>query len=184
MLNIIVTLPFLSALVLALIYLYDPTKRREKLYTFLGVGSIAITAVLALMVLFEVFSSSTTVHSKLFEWIAIDEFRIPLAFMADPLSSVMISFVTTIGLLIHIYAVGYMSGDKGFGKFFSYFNLFMGSMLLLVLADNPVIMFIGWELVGLSSYLLIGYYHKDRARLLYLTVSVTLALSWVYLSSF
>ncbi|HIP61762.1 MAG TPA: NADH-quinone oxidoreductase subunit L, partial [Sulfurovum sp.] len=67
--------------------------------------------------------------------------------------------------LIHIYAVGYMRGDEGFGKFFAFFNLFMGSMLLLVLADTPIIMFIGWELVGLSSYLLIGFYHKDRANI-------------------
>ncbi len=165
MLNTIVVLPFLSALVLALIYLYDPTKQREKLYGFIGVGSIFITTILSLLVLAQVYSSSQTINSTLFEWISIDEFVISLSFMADPLSAIMISFVTFIGLLIHIYAVGYMRGDVGFGKFFAYFNLFMGSMLLLVLANNPIIMFIGWELVGLSSYLLIGYYHDNSANI-------------------
>ncbi len=76
----------------------------------------------------------------------------------------MLSFITFVGTVIHVYAVGYMKGDPGFGKFMSYFNLFMGSMLLLILADNPIIMFIGWELVGLCSYLLIGFYYKDPAN--------------------
>lgn len=164
-LNTIVTLPFLSALILALIYLYDPSKKREKLYGFIGIGSILITATLSLIVLSQVITSGNTIHTTLFEWISIDNFAISLAFIADPLSAVMIGFITFIGLLIHIYAFGYMSADEGFGKFFSYFNLFMGSMLLLVLADTPVIMFIGWELVGLSSYLLIGYYHNDGANI-------------------
>jgi NADH-quinone oxidoreductase subunit L len=85
--------------------------------------------------------------------------------MADRLSVTMISFITFIGTLIHIYAAGYMKGDEGFGKFFSYFNLFLGSMLLLVLADNPIVMFIGWELVGLASYLLIGFYFKESENI-------------------
>lgn len=165
MLNAIVILPFASALLLAIIYLASPSQAREKLYAFIGVGSIIITAVLSLLVLSNVISSSQPSHTTLFTWIEIDAFRIPLGFMADPLSAVMISFVSSIGLLIHIYAVGYMRGDEGFGKFFAFFNLFMGSMLLLVLADTPIIMFIGWELVGLSSYLLIGFYHKDRANI-------------------
>jgi len=165
MLNIIVVLPFLSALLLALIYLSDPKKQRETLYTFIGVGSILLTTILSLMSFLDVFQSGNIIHNTLFEWIKIDEFNITIAFMADSLSSVMIAFITSIGLLIHIYAVGYMRGDGGFGKFFAYFNLFMGSMLLLVLADTPIIMFIGWELVGLSSYLLIGYYHNDRANI-------------------
>ena len=165
MLSAIVILPFASALLLAIIYLASPSQAREKLYTFIAVGSIIITAVLSLLVLSSVISSSQPIHTTLFTWIEIDAFRIPLGFMADPLSAVMISFVSSIGLLIHIYAVGYMRGDEGFGKFFAFFNLFMGSMLLLVLADTPIIMFIGWELVGLSSYLLIGFYHKDRANI-------------------
>jgi len=165
MLNLIVTIPFLSALILALVYLYNPSKKREKLYASVGVGSILITTILSLNTLYQVVSSGESINTLLYEWISIDNFTINLAFIADPLSAVMIGLITFIGLLIHIYAVGYMSGDEGFGKFFSYFNLFMGSMLLLVLANTPIIMFIGWELVGLSSYLLIGYYHKDGANI-------------------
>lgn len=165
MLDLIVILPFLSALILMLVYLYKPTKQRETLYALIGVGSILATSILSLVTFLDVYNSGKTIHVEMFEWISIDKFQISLAFMADSLSSIMISFISTIGLLIHIYAVGYMRGDKGFGKFFAYFNLFMGSMLLLVLADTPIIMFIGWELVGLSSYLLIGYYHTDSANI-------------------
>jgi len=95
---------------------------------------------------------------------ALADLHIAVAFMADRLSTVMVVFITFIGTMIHIYAAGYMKGDPAFGKFFAYFNLFMGSMLLLVLADNPIIMFIGWELVGLCSYLLIGFYYRDPAN--------------------
>ena len=165
MLSIIVVLPFLSALLLGLIYLSSPTKQMEKLYAFIGVGSIFISTIFSLIILSIVVSSGSAIHTTLFEWISIDKFIIEVAFMADSLSAIMISFITSIGLLIHIYAVGYMRGDIGFGKFFAYFNLFMGSMLLLVLANSPIIMFIGWELVGLSSYLLIGYYHKDSSNI-------------------
>jgi NADH-quinone oxidoreductase subunit L len=83
----------------------------------------------------------------------------------DRLSGIYACFVTFVGLLIHIFATGYMSGDKGFYRFFAYMNLFMFSMLTLVLADNFLLMFVGWEGVGLCSYLLIGYYLKlDEAR--------------------
>ncbi len=85
-------------------------------------------------------------------------------FRLDPLSALMISFVTFVGFLIHVYSVGYMGHGEGFGRFFAYLNLFMFSMLILVLAGNFVVMFAGWEGVGLCSYLLIGYYYdKDFA---------------------
>ena len=78
----------------------------------------------------------------------------------DRLSGIYACFITFVGLLIHIFATGYMHGDKGFYRFFAYLNLFMFSMLTLVLADNFLLMFVGWEGVGLCSYLLIGYYIK------------------------
>src|SRR5438270_5523503 len=81
--------------------------------------------------------------------------------MIDPISGVMILFVTGVGLLIHIFATGYMSGEASYYRFFAYLNLFMFMMLTLVLADNFLLMFVGWEGVGLCSYLLIGYY-TDR----------------------
>ena len=164
MLSVIVILPFLSALLMALLYLGDANKKNYAFYTIVGVGSPAISAVISFMALYQLLNGSATIHDSLFSWINVGEFKIEVAFMLDRLSAVMISFITLIGTLIHVYAAGYMRDDAGYGKFFSYFNLFMGSMLLLVLADNPIMMFVGWELVGLSSYLLIGFYHQDSAN--------------------
>ena len=165
MLSLIVVLPFLSALLMAIVYLSDTSKKRYAFFTLVGVGTPIAGAVFSLMVGYELVSSGQTLHETLFSWIHIGAFNIEVAFMADRLSVVMISFITFIGALIHIYAAGYMKEDVGYGKFFSYFNLFMGSMLLLVLADNPIMMFVGWELVGLSSYLLIGFYHHETKNI-------------------
>jgi len=165
MLSLIVILPFLSAFLMALIYLGNAQKRRYFFYTFVGVGTPLTVTVLSFILGSQVLAGSEPIHQTLFQWIHIADFNIEIAFMADRLSIVMISFITFIGTLIHIYAAGYMKEDEGYGKFFAYFNLFMGSMLLLVLADNPIIMFVGWELVGLSSYLLIGFYHKEYSNI-------------------
>ncbi|MBK6404847.1 MAG: NADH-quinone oxidoreductase subunit L [Holophagales bacterium] len=97
-------------------------------------------------------------------WFGSPEFSVDVAFRLDPLSALMLGFVTFIGTLIHVYSVGYMGHDEGFGKFFAYLNLFMFAMLTLVLGANLAILFVGWEGVGLCSYLLIGYYNtKDFA---------------------
>ena len=161
MLSLIVVLPFLSALLLAIVYLSNTKANRYAFYTIVGVGTPTIMTILSFMVGYQLLNGSDTIHNTLFQWINIGDFNISIAFMADRLSVVMISFITFIGTLIHIYAAGYMKEDEAYGKFFAYFNLFMGSMLLLVLADNPIMMFVGWELVGLSSYLLIGFYHQE-----------------------
>jgi NADH-quinone oxidoreductase subunit L len=166
MLSLIVLIPFFSAAVLGLVHLAAPQRRWEGFYAVIGVAAPAVSAVLALDIGIRLagLSPDTVLHEKLFEWISLGAFHIPVAFMADRLSAMMIAFVTVIGTLIHIYAVGYMRGDPGYGKFFAFFNFFMGSMLLLVLADNPIMMFFGWELVGLSSYLLIGFYYAESAN--------------------
>lgn len=90
--------------------------------------------------------------------------RIPFSLNLDSLSGLMVMIVAGIGFLIHVYAIGYMHGDEGFSRFFSYFNLFIAAMLTLVLADALPIMFIGWEGVGLASYLLIGFWYKDKVN--------------------
>jgi NADH-quinone oxidoreductase subunit L len=97
----------------------------------------------------------------LFDWIRIDNLTIPMAFWYDPLSAAMTVMITLVGTLIHIYSIGYMHKDEGYWRFFSFMNLFMFSMLTLVLADNFVLMFVGWEGVGLCSYLLISFWYKD-----------------------
>ena len=98
----------------------------------------------------------------IFTWLNVENLNIDMACLGDNLSIFMSMFVTFVGWLIHIYAVGYMKDDEGFGKFFAYFNLFLASMLILVLADNPIILFIGWEGVGVCSYLLIKFYYGEK----------------------
>jgi NADH-quinone oxidoreductase subunit L len=102
------------------------------------------------------------VFDHLWTWIEAGGFRADYGFAMDRLSAVYTCFITFVGLLIHIFATGYMHGDKGFYRFFAYLNLFMFMMLTLVLADNLLLMFVGWEGVGLCSYLLIGYYFDRR----------------------
>jgi NADH-quinone oxidoreductase subunit L len=92
----------------------------------------------------------------------VKNFNIPLGFLLDPLSCVMLFVVTFVGFLIHLYSVGYMAHEEGFQRFFTYLNLFMGAMLLLILGNSYAVMFVGWEGVGLCSYLLIGFYYKEE----------------------
>ena len=100
---------------------------------------------------------------KYFDWISVGGFNISLSFLVDPLSSIMLLIVTGIGFLIHLYSFSYMKSDEGLGKFFAYLNLFIFFMLLLVLGSNYLVMFIGWEGVGLCSYLLIGFWYKNSS---------------------
>ncbi|RNC68112.1 MAG: NADH-quinone oxidoreductase subunit L [Desulfuromonadales bacterium] len=100
----------------------------------------------------------------IFTWIQSGHFKADIGFLIDPLSALMIMVVTGVGFLIHVYSIGYMHGEEGFYRYFTYLNLFTFSMLLLVLGNNLLLMFVGWEGVGLCSYLLIGYYfHKKSA---------------------
>ncbi|MEE9276140.1 MAG: NADH-quinone oxidoreductase subunit L, partial [bacterium] len=102
-------------------------------------------------------------RAELFEWIPIGGLQVKAGFMLDPLSSVMALVVTGVGFLIHLYSMGYMHGDRGCVRYFIYLNLFSFSMLLLILGDNFLVMFVGWEAVGLCSYLLIGFWHERPA---------------------
>lgn len=103
----------------------------------------------------------TGTRVELFSWISSGTLNIPFAFLVDHLSTVMLLIITGIGFLIHVYSIGYMSHDEGVARFFSYLNLFIFFMLLLVLGDNYIVMFTGWEGVGLCSYLLIGFWFKN-----------------------
>jgi len=163
LLALIVLIPFVGSLIIGFFYAFYQDRIKEGAYSFVGIGSVLTSAILSIIVALEFFQNEnlTSMGYVAFEWLHINNFAINVGFFADRLSVVMISFVTVIGTLIHIYAAGYMNKDEGYGKFFAYFNLFMGSMLLLVLGDNPIMLFIGWEGVGLCSYLLISYYHKD-----------------------
>ncbi|MCF6150360.1 MAG: NADH-quinone oxidoreductase subunit L [Candidatus Kuenenia sp.] len=102
-------------------------------------------------------------EKHLFSWIQSGSFNAAVGFQVDPLSSLMILIVTGVGFLIHIYSMGYMHDDKGYHRYFSYLNLFTFSMLLLVLSNNFLLMFVGWEAVGLCSYLLIGFWFEKKS---------------------
>ncbi|MBU6429848.1 MAG: NADH-quinone oxidoreductase subunit L, partial [Cyanobacteria bacterium REEB65] len=97
-------------------------------------------------------------------WFGAGSFSVHWAFMLDPLSITMVLVVTTVGTLIHLYSVGYMAHDVGFARYFSYLNLFTAAMLVLVMARDLVVMFVGWEGVGVCSYLLIGFWFDDVAK--------------------
>ena len=101
-----------------------------------------------------------------FTWIPADRFVVEVGFYVDALTACLLIVVTTIGLLVHVYSIGYMSHDPGYWRFFAYLNLFMFSMLLLVLAASWLVVFVAWELVGLSSYLLIGFWYRKRSAAL------------------
>src|SRR5215470_6582257 len=103
------------------------------------------------------------VITNYFNWIQAGSFQASFGFMLDHLSGLMILVVTGVGFLIHVYSIGYMHDDPGFYRFFAYLNLFMFSMLTLVLANNYLLMFVGWEGVGLCSYLLIGFWFFKKS---------------------
>ena len=103
-------------------------------------------------------------HSTLFAWIPVADLQVNFSYQIDSLSLMMAVMVTGVAFLIHVYSIGYMKGDAGYARFFSYMNLFTFMMLNLVLADNYLLMFLGWEGVGLCSYLLIGFWYEDEAN--------------------
>ena len=131
------------------------------------VGSIATLVVfasfcIAVSLFLKFDADSQPVIVRAFEWFRVNGMQVNFSFQIDQLSLMMIMIITGIGSLIHLYSIGYMSHDKGFHRFFSYLNLFIFSMLLLVMGSNYLILFIGWEGVGLCSYLLIGFWYTNK----------------------
>lgn len=154
---LLIAIPLASAAILLLL-----GKRADKWGHALGVGSIAVTFVLALIYFFQLRGlDNKSVELKLFDFIAVGSFHVDFGLLFDPLSAVFVLLITGVGSLIHLYAVGYMHHDPGRRKFFGYFNLFAAAMLLLVLGNNFVMLYFGWEGVGLASYLLIAFWY-DR----------------------
>src|SRR6185436_7885950 len=137
---------------------------------FAAVASVALSCLLAflfvlgpLLAAFKGSPASAVIDQSAYTWIEVGKLKLEMAFRLDTLSAVMIFIVTFVGLLIHIYSTGYMAHDPRYAAFFGYLNLFMGSMLTLVLASNIPVMFIGWEGVGMCSYLLIGFWYENDA---------------------
>src|SRR5437867_7328936 len=141
--------------------------RNEKFIGLVACASVGISTILSFYFAFKsdgALRSTQPIMDHLWTWIQVGSFRADFGLAMDRLSGISALFGTFVGLLIHIFATGYMRGDQGYYRFFAYLNLFMFAMLTLVLADNFLLMFVGWEGVGLCSYLLIGFYlDKDEA---------------------
>src|ERR1017187_8638248 len=161
----VATLILLMPLVGFLLVMLLGPHLKEKQVGYLATGVVGVSFVLSVVEFFLLLNHSTReVTVNLFSWISVGTLRVPAALLIDPLSITMGLFVTGISMLIHLYSIGYMHGEKDFRKFFLYMNLFVFSMLLLVLANNLVLTFVGWEGVGLCSYWLVSlYFDRDKA---------------------
>lgn len=136
------------------------------LISFIGCASVGLSLVMSALLFFDLKGmppEARLIEQTLFSWIPAGSLHVNIGYLLDPLSAVMILVVSGVAFLIHIYSVGYMHRDPGYGRYFSYLNLFTFAMLTLVLADNFVFMFVGWEGVGLCSYLLIGFWFERKS---------------------
>ncbi|PKN58381.1 MAG: NADH-quinone oxidoreductase subunit L [Deltaproteobacteria bacterium HGW-Deltaproteobacteria-14] len=138
----------------------------KRAVAFFGVGSVAATFALSVVAVFRLSAlpDQDFLYADLWQWFSSGEVTIELSLLLDHLSAVMLLVVTGVGGIIHIFSLGYMRDDPGFARYFSYLNLFMFSMILLILGKNLLVMFIGWEGVGLCSYLLIGFWFTDMQK--------------------
>ena len=154
--------PFVGSLFAAL---HGMSERR----TYVGVVTsilLAISFISSVMLAFYVYSTGDAVHVTMMDWINAGDLHIPFGFVVDQVSVTMMTVVTLVSTIVHIYSIGYMDHDKSFNRFFSYLSAFVFSMMILVMSDNFAGLFIGWEGVGVCSWLLVGFwYHKpDQSR--------------------
>ncbi len=160
---VIVALPLLGFLLLAVF----GKKIGKTAAGTIGVGSIGLSALITILIgiFYTAGAGSAPVYVQtLWEWFDVAGFNPSISFHLDSLSMVFIFVITFVGFLIHLYSAEFMIDDEGYSRFFAYMNLFIASMLILVLADNLLLLYLGWEGVGLCSYLLIGFWYKDPAN--------------------
>ena len=138
--------------------------KNEKIIGGFGTLMMFCSFLVACQSFFRLLGDNVKTHQVVLgSWMSVGNLQIDWGFLLDPLSAIMILVVTGVGTLIHLYSIGYMHGEVGFYRFFSYMNLFACAMLMLVLGNNALVMFVGWEGVGLCSYLLIGYYFEKKS---------------------
>ncbi|PRY11323.1 NADH dehydrogenase subunit L [Pontibacter ummariensis] len=158
---LIPALPFLGATLLVLF----GTRLSKTLAAVIGVGSVGVSALITLLLGIGFLSARPAFyHQEVWQWFSVADFNPSIAFHLDALSMVFIFVITFVGFLIHLYATAYMADEPDFSRFFACMNLFVGSMLVLVMADNLLLLYLGWEGVGLCSYLLIGFWYKEPAN--------------------
>jgi len=141
--------------------LFGRTMIRDRAH-WVAVPATGLSFLVAFLIFLEVVSGKT-LNLDLYTWVSAGDFQATVGFQVDALSAIMMLVVTFVGFLIHLYSIGYMHGDPGYWRFFTYMNLFMLSMLTLVLANNYLLLFLGWEGVGLCSYLLIGFWFEKKS---------------------
>jgi NADH-quinone oxidoreductase subunit L len=164
---LIVVFPLLGFLVLGI---FGSRMKNEKLVGIIGSGTVGLSFLFASAIFLHMLGLDPEQRKQvvaLFTWLSTftgtaNSLNIVIGYQIDQLSVLMTLVITGVGFLIHVYSIGYMHGDRGFWRFFSYMNLFIFAMLNLVLADNFVLMFLGWEGVGLCSYLLIGFWYEKK----------------------
>jgi NADH-quinone oxidoreductase subunit L len=159
--SLVPLLPLLGFLIVSL----NVKKLSHSTASIIACGSVLISffaAVYLFLFLTNLPTDHRSITVTLFDWITTSGFSATMSFLIDPLSSLMLLVITGVGFLIHVYSIGYMHGDEGFNRFFSYLNLFVFFMLILVMGANYLLMFVGWEGVGLCSYLLIGFWFKNK----------------------
>jgi NADH-quinone oxidoreductase subunit L len=160
-------LTFLAPLIGFVVLAFARRHVSENVAAVIGVGSVGISAIVAAMLGYGFFAhppADGVYTQTLWTWMQVGSFTPQFALRLDGLSMTMLGVITGVGFLIHLFASWYMRGDEAFGRFFSYMNLFVASMVFLVLGDNLLFLFLGWEGVGLASYLLIGFWYTDPAN--------------------
>jgi NADH-quinone oxidoreductase subunit L len=163
MLQLVWIIPFIPLIGFVINGLFGK-KISKSMVGMVGAGTVLVSFILSLICFIQIKTGNEPQFTvNLFEWISIGSFKVPFSFLIDPLSSLMLLIVTGVGFLIHVYSIGYMQHDEGYYRYFAYLNLFMFSMLVLVLGANYPMMFIGWEGVGLCSYLLIGFWYQNNS---------------------
>jgi NADH-quinone oxidoreductase subunit L len=160
--DLLYLIPLLPLLAFAINLLFGRTFIRDKAH-WVALPLVGASWIIALLVFRDVYDSEHAISQHLFTWIPAGDFVVDVNLYVDQLAAIMLLVVLTVGFLVHVYSVGYMHGDPGFYRFFAYLPLFVFSMLMLVLADNLLVLFVFWEAVGLCSYFLIGYYFRRRS---------------------
>ncbi|MDR5612356.1 MAG: proton-conducting transporter membrane subunit, partial [Arsenophonus sp.] len=161
LLYLTILLPLLGFLLLV----FSRGRWSENVSAIIGGGSVGLAALVTFWLAIDFCANNAdggyAYRQTLWHWIAVGDFNIPITLVLDGLSLTMLAVVTGVGFLIHLYASWYMRGEEGYSRFFAYTNLFIASMVVLVLVDNMMLMYLGWEGVGLCSYLLIGFYYTN-----------------------
>ena len=160
LIGLVPLIPMLSSIVLMLAYAVLP----RSLIGLLGVGSVAAAAILTLLIGLEFMANPQPFQLTLWTWMQVGNFSPGIAFYFDGLTLVMMSVITGVGFLIHLFSTEFMEQDTSYARYFAYLNMFVAAMLILVMADNLLLLYLGWEGVGVCSYLLVGFWYQNSAN--------------------